>query len=323
MSKNCVDAVLEFNLESPHKVGLLPSRRQIECTSLGGGYVNDWNTHNFCAYVNQNNTTLIQRDHAGPNQGNEKDDGRESLSEDIFCGINLIHIDPWKKYDNIDSACNSTLELMRHCLSLDKTVKFEVGTEEAIRSLTALELNYFLRHLKMKAGSLFDNIIYAVVQSGTSVIEDKNIGNFNPLKSKEMCNAVSNFNLIPKEHNSDYLSLQEIRDRMDCGVVAFNIAPEFGVLETKLILKKLEEYDLSLEKKAFINTCFKSKKWSKWVQSSARTHEYLTVLCGHYNFTTSASVNALNKINEYENFSFLVKEKIKKRFKSVTCLLES
>mgnify|MGYP003726949765 CR=1 FL=1 len=78
-----------------------------------------------------------------------------------------------------------------------------------------------------------------------------------------------------------------------------------------LILKKLKEYDLSLEKKAFIDTCFKSKKWSKWVQSSTRTHEYLSVLCGHYNFTTSESVDALNKINEYENFNFLVKEKIK------------
>ena len=48
MSKNIVDAVLEYMKETKNKIGFIPSRRQIE---FNGGYVNNWTTKQFSEYV--------------------------------------------------------------------------------------------------------------------------------------------------------------------------------------------------------------------------------------------------------------------------------
>ena len=44
MSKNVVNAITEFCDETGNKVGLIPSRRQVE---HNGGYVNKWTTKNI------------------------------------------------------------------------------------------------------------------------------------------------------------------------------------------------------------------------------------------------------------------------------------
>ena len=44
MSKNVVDSIIEFQKSTNHKIGLIPSRRQIE---FNGGYCNNWTTKNF------------------------------------------------------------------------------------------------------------------------------------------------------------------------------------------------------------------------------------------------------------------------------------
>ena len=47
MSRNVVDAVIEFCNETNTLIGLIPSRRQIE---WDGGYVNNWTTKEFSKY---------------------------------------------------------------------------------------------------------------------------------------------------------------------------------------------------------------------------------------------------------------------------------
>ena len=69
MSKNVVDAIIEFN----GNIGFIPSRRQVE---YDGGYVNNWTTKEFGKYANK---IILKRDHAGPGQGYIEDDGFESL----------------------------------------------------------------------------------------------------------------------------------------------------------------------------------------------------------------------------------------------------
>ena len=66
MSKNIVDAVLDFNQETENQIGFIPSRRQVE---YDGGYVNDWSTKDFSDYVK--GRAFIQRDHGGPHQGRD------------------------------------------------------------------------------------------------------------------------------------------------------------------------------------------------------------------------------------------------------------
>ena len=98
MSKNIVDAIIKFVNDTNKKMILIPSRRQIE---HNGGYVNNWTTKEFSEYVrSKTNNLFLERDHGGPGQGSEMDDGLESLDNDSQY-FDIIHIDPWKFYKDI------------------------------------------------------------------------------------------------------------------------------------------------------------------------------------------------------------------------------
>ena len=80
MSRNIVDASIEWCNETSNPLGLIPSRRQVE---YNGGYVNSWTTKDFSKYIkSKTNKILLVRDHGGPNQGDSPDDGLNSLKED-------------------------------------------------------------------------------------------------------------------------------------------------------------------------------------------------------------------------------------------------
>ena len=51
MSKNIVDAILDFTMIEDYKIGIIPSRRQIDYNS---GYVNNWATTTFANYISSN-----------------------------------------------------------------------------------------------------------------------------------------------------------------------------------------------------------------------------------------------------------------------------
>ena len=99
MSKNVVDAVIEFNGD----FGFIPSRRQVD---YQGGYVNNWTTGEFSTYVN--GRVPIERDHGGAGQGYKDDDGYESFSHDSAY-FDIIHIDPWKKYQKFEVGLEATI----------------------------------------------------------------------------------------------------------------------------------------------------------------------------------------------------------------------
>lgn len=303
MTKNVVDAVIEIN-EHESFIGLIPSRRQIE---YDGGYVNNWDTKSFCEYVRQkSNFTIIKRDHGGEGQGKEYDDGRTSYVQDVLNKLDYIHIDPWKKSSSIDEAAQKTIKDILFCTSYDKSIKFEVGTEQAIFSYTADELRYFLHTLRAELGPLFNNIKYAVVQGGTKIADTKNSGLYDRGRLEEMCLVTKQFGLFSKEHNGDYLRREQIQDRYENGLDAINIAPEFGVLETKLILEELNHR----QREELYKVCYESKKWEKWVSKdfdfSNKTH--LIEVCGHYNLQS----NVIKKFKKQNpDFDNRCKEKIK------------
>ena len=181
MSKNVVDAILQFNVEVGDSFGLLPSRRQVE---YNGGYVNDWNTEAFHSYVRSvgfDMTTLIERDHSGAGQGYEYDDGYESLKEDCKF-VDIIHIDPWKNHQGYYDGLIECIKNIEFCYYTNRDMKFEVGTEEAIRKFSTKELDSLLTDLHNNLpDDIFDNIEYVVVQSGVGLdlVNMRNTGNFN------------------------------------------------------------------------------------------------------------------------------------------------
>ena len=157
MSKNVVDAVIEFNGD----FGFIPSRRQVD---YQGGHVNNWTTGEFATYVD--GRVPIERDHGGAGQGYKDDDGYKSFRYDCE-NFDIIHIDPWKAYPNFDDGLKETLATINYIHNMNPNTLFEVGTEEAIRKFNPNDLDKLLEELSHF--EFFDNIKYAVVQSGVGL----------------------------------------------------------------------------------------------------------------------------------------------------------
>jgi hypothetical protein len=276
MSKNVVDAIMEFYEETGNLVGLIPSRRQVE---WNGGYANNWTTEEFCNYANM---LPLQRDHAGPDQGITDDDGYESLAHDAK-SFDLIHIDPWKKYPDFAEGLKWTANMIEYCDRINPKVLFEIGTEEAIRPFEASELERLILALKYElTPAIFDKIKYLVIQSGTSLRGTNQTGNYDPKRLKDMITVARKYNLLSKEHNGDYISLDLVREKFELGLNSMNIAPEFGLIETTTYLNEIKDKKIF---DRFWQICYDSKKWVKWVSPSFDPYynkEQLIKVCGHY-----------------------------------------
>ena len=283
MSKEIVDIAAEFSRDKERMLGLIPSRRQIENT---GGYVNSWTTKAFSEYTKkQNKDLLLVRDHGGPGQGNIIDDGIESLGVDIKSGFSVLHIDPWKTVKTVKEGIEKTSKIILECNRSNKDILYEIGTEEAIYPYTPEQLDQIIIETKKSVGNASKNIAYGVVQSGVQISGTKNIGNFDPSRLRRMTNVCKAHGLISKEHNGDYLSLEEIKARVSQGLDCINIAPEFGVIQTKLLMEHAFSED---QKENAYKVCKESKKYAKWIPADMKLDppvDMIVNVSGHYSFT--------------------------------------
>jgi len=179
-----------------------------------------------------------------------------------------------------------TIDNIKFINKINPNCLFEIGTEESICHFSEDQLYEMLKILKNDLGYLFKNIVYCVIQSGTKLKGTKNIGEFNSDRLKNMINICNDFDVLSKEHNGDYLKLDDIKHKFDLGLSAINIAPEFGVAETDIILENINDE----QKEKFFEICYKSNKWFKWVnQPEFNPYENkneLIRICGHYQFST-------------------------------------
>ena len=299
MSKNIVDAIIEFSNETNNQIGLIPSRRQVE---WDGGYVNNWPTEQFSKYINK---IILKRDHAGPGQGYVKDDGFESLKYDCKY-LNMIHIDPWKEYPKYEDGLTWTVNMIRFCYSQNPNIEFEIGTEESIRKFSAIDIDILLKDLKSNlTNKEFNQIKYAVIQSGTSLKENVNTGEYNKDRLISMIKVVKNYGLLSKEHNGDYIPINLIKEKMELGLDAINIAPEFGLIET---LSYINE-GINIDK--FWKICYNSRRWDKWVDNNFNPYIQkldLIKICGHYVLSNPEFLKI--KPNIDDKIKFNIKKKL-------------
>lgn len=175
MSKNVVDAVIEYANQYKTPIGLIPSRRQVD---FFGGYVNGWTTATLCTYVRKHTQFVsIVRDHGGPFQGSHDDRGYDSFYEDAQV-LDIIHIDPWRQ-THFKKALRDTVHYIKFCLGINEFCNFEIGTEQAIFGYEAHQLDELLNYVKDSLRpSQFSKIKYAVIQSGTSLKDGVNTGEY-------------------------------------------------------------------------------------------------------------------------------------------------
>ena len=139
VTKNVVDSVIEFSDEKNIPLMLIASRRQIDSSSHGGGYVNNWDTESFSDYVKGKDTkklVYLCRDHGGPwqNTAIEKDFTYEeafasackSFEADIASGFQMLHLDPSVDMNNdasIDQTLQRLFELYDFCINKSQEYK--------------------------------------------------------------------------------------------------------------------------------------------------------------------------------------------------------
>ena len=341
MSKNVIDATIE--LSDYHKVPLIliASRRQIDSNYHGGGYVCNWSTEEFSKYVkkkSKKNFTFMARDHGGPWQNTLEIEKKLSLSkaiesakksfyQDIKNDFSFIHIDTsvdiFNKKVETEESLKRIFEFYEYCSSIAKQNKkeilFEIGTEEQSGSTNTFEeLDYVLKKVNtfIKKKNL-PKLNFVVIQSGTKVMERKNIGSFEGflrveneipveiqlLKMIEICDKNK---IYMKEHNADYLSNNSLSWHPRLGIHAANVAPEFGVCETSKIVEILKQNKMSDLLKHFIKLSVKSKKWEKWVINPNKISDLeKTLICGHYMFSNEDFIRI-----KKEMINFFIKKKI-------------
>jgi hypothetical protein len=100
--------------------------------------------------------------------------------------------------------------------------------------------------------------------------------------------ACSDLRADIKAHNVDYVSVAVVRGLFRCGVGAVNVAPEFGVAETRALLRLLDELELGTERERFLQLAYTSGNWRKWMKvNSAADDVDRAVIAGHYVFGTA------------------------------------
>jgi hypothetical protein len=321
MSKLCVDATIELANENRIPMLLIASRRQIDSEELGGGYVNRWTTQQFADYVlekDKNGRIILARDHGGPWQNEREkaadlglrkamESAKRSYMCDIDAGFQILHIDPSVDphgAPTLEETLERMFELYEFCWSYarrtGREIFFEVGTEEQSGSTnTPAELKYtlakvqeFCRHNKLPLPT------FVVIQTGTRVMEMRNVGSFaSPIRVAEelaaeiqvpmMIDICRGHGVFMKQHNTDYLDDESLRWHPRLGIHAANVAPEFGVAETRALLDTLNRHGLGRLADRFAALALKSGKWKKWLLPNSRATDLdRAVISGHYVFAT-------------------------------------
>ena len=120
-----------------------------------------------------------------------------------------------------------------------------------------------------------------------------------------------------KEHNADYLSSEVLSWHPRLGIHAANVAPEFGVAESKAFLEILERSDLKDIANQFLEISYESGKWKKWMTESNKLSDRdKAIIAGHYNFSKPEFIEIKNKaekilFKKYINLNFTLKKAIK------------
>jgi len=351
MSVNCVDAAIELANEHEIPILMIASRRQIDSEEFGGGYVNNWTTKDFAEYVtnkDKKGKVLLARDHGGPWQSiiekerkldlrTAMDSAKSSFRSDIAAGFQVLHIDPSVDIHcspDVDEVLDRVFDLYDFCWSeaqkTRKEVIFEIGTEEQSGSTNSQEeLDYTLNAVsKFCKLNKFPLPTFVVIQCGTRVMEMRNVGSFDsPIrvpneipaeiqlpKMIEICNR---HGIFMKEHNTDYLSNEGLQWHPRLGIHAANVAPEFGVAESKALVHILASNGLTDQADKFLKLAYDSKKWDKWMLHNSKASDFdRSIIAGHYVFSNPEVLElkkeaALELEKKFINLEAYLKQQVK------------
>lgn len=291
MSREVIAAICNYAQEKKQPLMLISSRNQIDADS---GYV--MTTPEYRSLLRTLPTEYIWtcRDHCGPyfldvEKGLSLRDAieatKKTIAYDIEQGYDLIHIDT----SRVDDTYGVAEELFKFCLNFNPNVRFEFGTEENV-GVAAGAIKY---RTDVAFAKNIPNIEFVVAQTGSLCHEDHQAGSFDYQTACELVQVANENGVRLKEHNADYLTPAEIRLRKDAGVHALNIAPQLGVVQTKLLRAIASKYAVA-EWNAFEEVVLASRRWAKWTDLDDSLQKIN--VAGHYSFASPEYQAVINKI---------------------------
>ncbi len=299
MSSEVIEAIFRSSHYLRKELMIIASKNQID---HNGGYVNNWTTKQFTEFIKEMkvkypySNVKICRDHCGPgfNGIYDLEDTYSTIKTDIENGFDLIHIDFCNFRGSKEEMFKESKKAIKYCMELNPKILFEIGTDENIGTNFGPinieeiknEINFF---------TLFCKPEFYVVQTGSLVKEINQVGNFNRNFVKQISEILRMKGIKLKEHNADYISKEDLKLRE--GVVdAMNIAPQLGVIQTLMTIKKCLIYGIDFSD--FLNEVYKKGKWKKWMHNNNPDNKLLCcIIAGHYHF---ASENYKSLIKQLE-----------------------
>jgi len=291
-----VGAVSIFAIRNAYRVSHLTGKQLIIISSRSqidydGGYLGI-TTKNFVDLTKQykelwpRSEVLLARDHCGPNIKFKDEDIskiRTSIEWDCSCNFDIIHIDFSRAKDLISTSCS----LMRDALAINPHIRFEVGKEENDGNLDTME--DILETIDVYKEFPLE---FFALRTGSSLSNGKQVGSIRKEEILDSVNYLHGLNIRVKEHNADYSSIEEVMERTNL-VDTMNVAPEFGVIQTKKTIELCEKF--GIDDSEFLNKAYETQAWKRW----APTSDILTksVVSGHYVFNTKEYKDLIEKLD--------------------------
>jgi hypothetical protein len=332
VSRNVVDVAIDVARRHRVRLMLVASRRQVDMASLGGGYVEGWTASGLADYVTARGgaeSILLARDHGGPWQNNvEIDDGLDadaamdaaiaSFKEDIDAGFSILHIDPSvspvgepDEADILDRLVTLYDACLDYARSVGSSIAFEIGAEEQVNVASSMDrprraLDRLREHTERVDAPM---PLFCVVQTGTKVMERRNVGSLDaPYRIEgqlpaeifipRVLSMLSSYGVMLKQHNTDYLSSEVLAWHPMLGIHAANIAPEYGIEESLGLLELLEAERCTDLSERFLKLAYETRKWEKWeVPGSQSSDRERAIWAGHYVFSTPDFVDLKEEAN--------------------------
>ena len=346
MSKRLIKAVVELAQEKNFPVMLIASRNQVDSDKYGHGYVCGWDQDRFVADVNAvieevgfDGLLYLCRDHGGPWQRDEEraaklpvaeamEIGIESYIHDMEAGFDLLHIDPTKDPHitgvvPLDLVLERTVEIIDRLEAYRKEkglprIGYEAGTEETNGGLTSVAaFGDFVEKLCARLAERgLEAPEFVVGQTGTLTRLTENVGSYNTENALVLSTSAGKHGVGLKEHNGDYLKDSILLEHPVVDVTAMNVAPEYGVVETRayLALAEVEERNVAAEKRSNLAAIMTKhavlcERWRKWmvgddakasvdaILADAEKSALIADICGHYTYEIPEVSEAIAKMS--------------------------
>lgn len=282
MSPEIIDAIGSYSQKRQYPLMIIASRNQVDHNS---GYVMTTKQLAEQASKYSKEYLWLCRDHCGPYfLDSEKELSavdaveatKKTIANDIENGFDLIHIDT----SRCENQYQVAEELIKFCLDLNPAIRFEFGTEENVGVTASLE-KY---RADVAFAKQFPNMEFVVAQTGSLVMEDRQVGTFDVELVKQLVECANQAGVRLKEHNADYLLVDKIKLRQEAGVHALNIAPQLGVIQTSFIKDVAVWNGVDAEWHEFGAAVLGTGKWKKWIIDGDDNTKIN--IAGHYLFNT-------------------------------------